>query len=95
MNKKGMILIIFLVFLNGCFVSKEEDLECVSDSDCVSAGCSSQLCVGASESKGIITTCEYRDEYACLELSSCGCVDNKCQWNENKEYVECLDGVKI
>ena len=63
--------------------------ECKTDADCVTAGCSSQLCVPKSLSD-IITTCEYRPEYDCLPLSSCGCNDGTCGWDENQDYLNCL-----
>jgi len=62
--------------------------ECVKDSDCAKAGCSGQLCVKASEAKTIVTTCEWKDEYACYQSGKCGCVEGKCDWNE--EVNTCL-----
>lgn len=66
------------------------DAECFSDSNCSPAGCSSQLCVPKEKANDIITICEFRQEYECLRLTSCGCVNNKCQWIENRDYKECL-----
>ena len=63
--------------------------ECSTDDNCVVAGCSAQLCVPVSR-KDIITTCEYKQEYECLQKTSCRCVNNKCQWNKNDEYNKCL-----
>lgn len=63
--------------------------ECATDSECVRAGCSSQLCVPSYWSD-IATTCEYSEEYNCLPLSSCGCHDGKCAWDQNQEYLDCL-----
>ncbi len=67
-----------------------EEAECSVDSDCVTAGCSSHLCVPTSLSD-VVTTCEYLEEYDCLPLSTCGCVDGQCAWDENQEYLNCLD----
>lgn len=67
--------------------------ECTVNSDCVRAGCSSQLCV-PSANADIITTCEYKEEYACLSLSSCGCNAGKCGWAETPDYLNCLDSKK-
>ena len=64
--------------------------ECRSDADCVTAGCSSHLCVPKSLSD-IITTCEYLPEYECLALSSCGCNNGACGWEENQAYLNCLE----
>ncbi|MEW5996418.1 MAG: eight-cysteine-cluster domain-containing protein [Candidatus Micrarchaeota archaeon] len=64
---------------------------CTVDSDCARAGCSSQLCVAASEAPGIVTTCEYRPEYACYAQTTCGCVQGSCSWRETPEYINCLN----
>ncbi|MBI2580893.1 eight-cysteine-cluster domain-containing protein [Candidatus Woesearchaeota archaeon] len=68
-----------------------EGAECVSDADCGVGGCSGQVCTTAAEAEGLITTCEYRTEYDCLKLTSCGCVEGKCGWKETAEYGVCLD----
>ncbi len=65
--------------------------ECSTDADCVRAGCSSELCVPASEAEGISTTCEYLPEYACLAQTTCGCVEGECKWRETPEYLNCLN----
>lgn len=64
---------------------------CSTDSDCVRAGCSSQLCVPASEAEDVVTTCEYLPEYACLAQTTCGCVEGECRWRETPEYLNCLN----
>ncbi len=69
--------------------------ECVSDSDCGVGGCSGQVCAVAKEAEGLITTCEYREEYGCLKLTSCGCFDGKCSWRNNPDYQECLSAAKL
>jgi eight-cysteine-cluster-containing protein len=66
-------------------------VECSGDADCARAGCSSELCVPASEAIDIVTACEYLPEYACLVHTTCGCVEGKCQWRENPEYLNCLN----
>ena len=68
--------------------------ECSSGSDCGVGGCSGQVCATAEEAVGMITTCEYREEYGCLKLTSCGCVNGKCVWQQNTEYTACLDEAK-
>ena len=65
--------------------------ECNSDSDCAVAGCSSQACVTKEKAKDIITTCEYKPEYACLKLTSCSCINEECIFKENTEYTQCLN----
>ena len=93
--KKGVILLPLLILVSGCsnFVA-DKSIECASDSDCAPAGCSSQICAPSEKASEIITTCEYREEYSCLKLTSCGCINNKCQWLENDGYTECIEGVR-
>src|SRR3990167_3236644 len=58
---------------------------------CVVAGCSGQLCVSAEEAGDIVTTCEYRAEYACYGEASCEPQANgKCGWTETTELKQCL-----
>lgn len=53
---------------------------CSGDGDCVSGGCSGQVCQGASE-EPVITTCEYRECYDAQAYGiSCGCVSGSCGW---------------
>ncbi|MBD3398140.1 eight-cysteine-cluster domain-containing protein [Candidatus Micrarchaeota archaeon] len=69
---------------------QEDTTECQADSDCVVAGCSSQLCV-PKELSDVVTTCEYLEEYECLPLTTCGCYNGTCGWEQNQEYLNCLD----
>ncbi|MBI2508057.1 eight-cysteine-cluster domain-containing protein [Candidatus Woesearchaeota archaeon] len=93
--KLGVILLPLLVLISGCYhIDADKNMECTSDSECAPAGCSGQICAPAEKTSEIITTCEYREEYSCLKLTSCGCVDNKCAWLENDNYKECLEEVR-
>ena len=54
---------------------------------CVVTGCSGQVC--AAEAR--ITTCEYREEYACYDVAICEVqTDGRCGWTETPEIVACL-----
>lgn len=58
---------------------------------CAVAGCSGQLCVSADEAGGIVTTCEFKSEYACYREASCETQSNgKCGWTETDELKQCL-----
>lgn len=58
---------------------------------CAVAGCSMQLCVSADEASTIVTTCEYRAEYACYREASCEPqADGKCGWTETAALKQCL-----
>ncbi len=73
---------------------KVSNVECTSDNDCGVGGCSGQVCGLKDKVKDIITTCEFRESYNCLKLTSCGCVDGKCEWIENQDYKECMEELK-
>lgn len=102
--KIGGVLLPLLILVSGCYDSADnnpsnnsndnENIECSADSDCAAAGCSNQLCVNADKASEMITTCEYKEGYSCLRLTSCGCVNNKCAWLENDNYKECLKEVR-
>lgn len=68
--------------------------ECVSDADCATAGCSGQICTTTDRASGIVTTCEARPEYACLERTSCLCIAGFCRFEQNDLYQTCLDDLK-
>lgn len=93
---KKIILISFIFLILGCnqINNNQVNEECNKDTDCNVAGCSSQICTTKEEAKNIITTCEFKQEYECLNLTSCKCLSNKCQWEQNKEYQDCLDKIK-
>ncbi len=58
---------------------------------CAVAGCSGQLCVSAEEASMIVTTCEYRAEYACYRKASCEPqADGKCGWTPTPVLKQCL-----
>lgn len=58
---------------------------------CAVAGCSSQLCVSAEEASTIMTTCEFRAEYACYQEASCEPqADGKCGWTNTPTLTQCL-----
>ena len=68
--------------------------ECASASDCAVGGCSGQVCTTAAKAQGLITTCEYREEYGCMKLTSCGCIQGKCTWRDNPQYAACINKAK-
>lgn len=62
------------------------------DNGCAVAGCSAQLCVSAAEAADIVTTCEYRAEYACYKEAACEPqADGKCGWTLSADAVVCLE----
>ena len=58
---------------------------------CVPAGCSGTICAELSEAANIVTTCEYRAEYACYKLTKCERqADETCGWTQTAEFAACL-----
>lgn len=59
--------------------------------ECMVGGCSGQICGEASEVSGMMTTCEFRAEYACYRTATCERQANKkCGWTETTELRACL-----
>ena len=102
--RKNNLLLITLIFIASLFLissctqktieEPKTEAECNTDLDCATAGCSGQLCISKDKAQDIITTCEFKEEYECLKLSSCSCIDNKCQWQENNKYLNCIENTK-
>lgn len=67
--------------------------------ECVPAGCSGQLCIDAArvEQEGgrVLTTCEFRPEYACLKQAICQRQkDGSCGWTDTPESQTCKENLK-
>jgi len=56
--------------------------------ECFVGGCSGQVC---SDQDGVITTCEWRDEYACYQTATCERqATGECGWTPTPELETCL-----
>ena len=68
----------------------ENDL-IIQRNGCTVGGCSGQLCVSAGEAATIVSTCEYRAEYACYQNATCEKQsDGQCGWTQTPELQQCL-----
>lgn len=67
--------------------------ECATDDDCIRTGCSLTVCA-PSVSEPLFTACEFREEYGCLQYSSCSCISGTCAWQHSKEYDECMARIR-
>ncbi|MET0343209.1 MAG: hypothetical protein ABW252_19530 [Polyangiales bacterium] len=57
---------------------------------CVVGGCSGQMCVDAASGGGI-STCEWREEYACYRGATCAAQANgRCGWTQTPQLRACL-----
>jgi len=64
----------------GDFCGRSTNGQCSSDADCITGGCSGQVCQSKSE-EPVITTCEYTECYNAQTYGViCSCVNSKCQW---------------
>lgn len=71
--------------------SEPQSSEIYVEEGCQIAGCSAHICANAGED--IMTTCEFRDEYACYTAANTQCVkDNEgmCGWEATEELQMCL-----
>lgn len=63
------------------FCGSSTNGECVSDSDCITGGCSSSVCQSVTE-ESKITTCEWKECYDAKKYGvTCNCVGKTCQWS--------------
>ena len=57
--------------------------------DCIKTGCSGTVC--AEPGNDVMTTCEFKPEYACYQKASCERqADGKCGWSQTDELKACL-----
>ncbi len=60
-----------------------------SASECVRSGCSGTICV--EPGKEMVTTCEFKPEYACYDQARCERQPNgECGWTPTPELDNCL-----
>jgi hypothetical protein len=66
-----------------------DECGCGCEQGCVPSGCSGQVC--ADVDSNIVTTCEWRDEYACYRDAECTQqADGSCGWTPTAELEACL-----
>ncbi len=84
---KKIFFILLIILLAGCiqdepFCGTSTYDSCETNSDCIDAGCSSQICQ-SKNAEQTFTTCEFRP---CYEPNiygvECKCIENKCQWSK-------------
>lgn len=88
----SIITIIFILMFTVSYTNTIQDLaqsECFFDSDCITTGCSSEICAA----EDMVSACVYLPEYECNQLRSCSCVDGFCEWTNADGYDECIDNI--
>jgi hypothetical protein len=69
----------------------DQDSSQIVADGCVRAGCSSQLCVETNLANDIMTTCEFREEYACYDLTVCERqASGECGFTQTEKLQNCL-----
>lgn len=57
---------------------------------CYIGGCSGQIC---SDKEGVVSTCEYKEEYSCYKTAKCERQPNgQCGWTQTSALQACLSG---
>jgi eight-cysteine-cluster-containing protein len=57
--------------------------------ECVRSGCSGTVCVPAG--KEVVTTCEYKPEYACYDQAKCEKqAAGECGWTRSADFDACM-----
>lgn len=60
--------------------------------NCVPGGCSGELCVDADAAQDTMSTCLYKEEYACYKEAICERQsDGTCGWTQTEESKKCLE----
>jgi hypothetical protein len=86
----GLFLIIILIIIASLFIHRSKIKTKIEVAVCKRAGCSGQLCV-SSDSKDIVSTCEWKDEYACYQKATCEKQkDNQCGFTPTEESKKCF-----
>lgn len=63
--------------------------EPVETGGCFVGGCSSQIC---SDDPGIVSTCEWKEEYACYRGATCERQpDGRCGWTPTEDLLSCIE----
>ena len=56
---------------------------------CFIGGCSNQIC---SDQEGLISTCEFKEEYACYKTATCKRQESgECGWTQTPGLQACLN----
>lgn len=69
-----------------------ENAKSVATGGCYIGGCSAQIC---SDQKDVVSTCEYREAYACYKTATCERQSNgQCGWTQTPGLAACLQGAR-
>lgn len=84
-------LLVTIVSTPGCLPPDPEQ----EVPSCVTGGCSGQLCVNEADYPGgLVSTCEWKPEYACIKKQKCGAINGSCGWSPTPESEACFAELK-
>lgn len=88
------IVIVALLWLTNSRINPDSEIKITptaTETECVRAGCSNQLCVSKDQAN-IATSCEYKAEYACYQQAICTVLETgKCGFVQDEELLQCLE----
>ncbi len=86
----SIVIFIFLIIIY--FLNKKPKPENIPPLvGCKKAGCSGQLCV-PSDTKDVITNCEWKSEYGCYRQAKCEKQSNgQCGFTKDESFQKCID----
>jgi eight-cysteine-cluster-containing protein len=83
-------LVAAIVVTTGCGSKSTPPAEPKPAGACVTGGCSGTVCQDA-DAEPTMTTCEWRDEYACYRDAACERqADGACGWTQSESLTACL-----
>lgn len=87
---KRIFLLASLVLAAACGSKSKPPAEPTPTAGCVAGGCSGTVCQDA-DAEPVMTTCEWRDEYACYREATCERqADGACGWTQSEALTACL-----
>lgn len=71
---------------------KQKQIKTNIQNSCVIGGCSMQLCGEQQDINNMVSTCEYRPEYACYQKAACerNGDTGRCGWRMDNSLASCL-----
>ena len=89
MTKSIWLAILFVAACGGGSPKPTEPTEPTpAQGECKAGGCSGTIC---SDQEGVVSTCEWRPEYACYRDAECKRQgDGNCGWTQTEALTACL-----
>ncbi len=90
--RKALIIISLLIIVIIITYVFTKPLSTNNQNNCLISGCSKQLCA----EEEMITTCDFRPEYACYRSAECTRqTDGGCGWTKTTQLDHCLNNARL